>query len=122
VHAEFLTTLRFWSDRGVDGFRIDVAHGLSKDLPAVLPSQAELDAMDTTDGQHPMWDRDAVHEIYREWRQVFDEYDPPRIAVAEAWVATAERRAKYAPRRASARRSTSTCSRPTSTPRSSATS
>ncbi|GAA4479707.1 glycoside hydrolase family 13 protein [Microbacterium panaciterrae] len=96
VHAEFLSTLRFWSDRGVDGFRIDVAHGLSKDLPAVLPSQAELDAIDTTDGQHPMWDRDAVHEIYREWRQVFDKYDPPRIAVAEAWVATAERRAKYA--------------------------
>ena len=96
VHAEFLSTLRFWSDRGVDGFRIDVAHGLSKDLPDVLPSQAELDAMDTTDGQHPMWDRDAVHDIYREWRQVFDEYDPPRIAVAEAWVATAERRAKYA--------------------------
>ena len=96
VHAEFLSTLRFWSDRGVDGFRIDVAHGLSKDLPDVLPSQAELDAMDTTDGQHPLWDRDAVHDIYREWRQVFDEYDPPRIAVAEAWVATAERRAKYA--------------------------
>ncbi|MCE4026109.1 glycoside hydrolase family 13 protein [Microbacterium sp. Au-Mic1] len=96
VHAEFLETMRFWSDRGVDGFRIDVAHGLSKDLPEVLPSQAELDAMDTTGGQHPMWDRDAVHDIYREWRQVFDEYDPPRIAVAEAWVATAERRAKYA--------------------------
>jgi alpha-glucosidase len=36
-----------------------------------------------------------VHEIYREWRQVFDEYDPPRIAVAEAWVAT-ERGPKYA--------------------------
>ncbi|WP_298866353.1 glycoside hydrolase family 13 protein [uncultured Microbacterium sp.] len=96
VHAEFVQTLRFWSDRGVDGFRIDVAHGLSKDLPAVLPSQAELDAMDAASGRHPLWDRDAVHEIYREWRRVFDEYDPPRIAVAEAWVATAERRAKYA--------------------------
>jgi alpha-glucosidase len=96
VHAEFIHTLRFWSDRGVDGFRIDVAHGLSKDLPEVLPSQAELDAMDRTNGQHPLWDRDAVHEIYREWRKVFDEYDPPRIAVAEAWVATAGRRAAYA--------------------------
>lgn len=30
VHADFLTTLRFWSDRGVDGFRIDVANGLAK--------------------------------------------------------------------------------------------
>ncbi|HEX2143435.1 MAG TPA: alpha-amylase family glycosyl hydrolase [Glycomyces sp.] len=96
VHQDFLTTLRFWSDRGVDGFRVDVAHGLAKDLPAELPSQAELDAMDDTSGEHPMWDRDEVHEIYREWRQVFDEYDPPRIAVAEAWVATPERRARYA--------------------------
>jgi alpha-glucosidase len=96
VRSEFLHTLRFWSDRGVDGFRIDVAHGLSKDLPEVLPSQLELDALDRTTGLHPLWDRDAVHDIYREWRQVFDEYDPPRIAVAEAWVANAERRAKYA--------------------------
>lgn len=43
-----------------------------------------------------MWGRDNVHDIYAEWRSVLDEYDPPRIAVAEAWVATAERRAKYA--------------------------
>lgn len=96
VHEDFLTTLRFWSDRGVDGFRVDVAHGCAKELPEVLPSQAELDATPTTDGQHPIWDRDDVHEIYAEWRQVLNEYDPPRIAVAEAWVASAERRARYA--------------------------
>ncbi|SEB67773.1 alpha-glucosidase [Paramicrobacterium humi] len=96
VRDDFLATLRFWSDRGVDGFRVDVAHGLAKELPAVLPSQAELDAMEKTTGQHPLWDRDEVHEIYAEWRGVFNEYDPPRIAVAEAWVATPERRARYA--------------------------
>ncbi|WP_166997037.1 glycoside hydrolase family 13 protein [Paramicrobacterium fandaimingii] len=96
VHEDFLTTLRFWSDRGVDGFRVDVAHGCAKELPDVLPTQAELDATPTTDGQHPLWDRDEVHDIYAEWRQVLDEYDPPRIAVAEAWVASAERRARYA--------------------------
>ncbi|HEX7352418.1 glycoside hydrolase family 13 protein [Brachybacterium sp.] len=95
VHADFLQTLRFWSDRGVDGFRIDVAHGLAKDLGEELPSRAELKAM-PKDGTHPLWDRDDVHEIYAEWRAVFDEYDPPRIAVAEAWVETSERRAKYA--------------------------
>ena len=44
---------------------------------------------------HPLRDRDEVHEIYREWRRLFDEYDPPRTAVAEAWVA-AHRRARYA--------------------------
>ena len=95
VHEDFLRTLAFWSDRGVDGFRIDVAHGLAKDLTEVLPSKAELKEM-PKDGTHPLWDRDDVHQIYAEWRELFDRYDPPRIAVAEAWVETAERRAKYA--------------------------
>ncbi|OJX97877.1 MAG: alpha-amylase [Micrococcales bacterium 73-15] len=96
VREEFLTTLRFWSDRGVDGFRVDVAHLLLKDLPETLPSRAELAAMDRTSGTHPLEDRDEVQDVYATWREVFDSYDPPRIAVAEAWVATPERRARYA--------------------------
>ncbi|WP_460689495.1 alpha-amylase family glycosyl hydrolase, partial [Nesterenkonia suensis] len=100
VREDFLTTLRFWSDRGVDGFRVDVAHALAKDLPETLPTQAELGPFNTgadgfVDGSHPYWDRDEVHEIYAAWRQLFDEYDPPRTAVAEAWVHP-ERRARYA--------------------------
>jgi len=95
VREDFLKTLRFWSDRGVDGFRIDVAHMLTKDLSEPLPSRAELERI-PQDGAHPLIDRDDVHEIYAEWRRVFDEYDPPRTAVAEAWVSTPERRAKYA--------------------------
>jgi len=95
VREDFLKTLRFWSDRGVDGFRIDVAHMLTKDLTEPLPSTAEL-ALLPHDGNHPLHDRDDVHEIYAEWRRVFNEYDPPRTAVAEAWVSTPERRAKYA--------------------------
>lgn len=85
VRADFVRTLRFWSDRGVDGFRIDVAHQLTKDLTEPLPSWAELEAM-PKDGNHPIWDRDDVHEVYAEWREVFNSYDPPRTAVAEAWV------------------------------------
>lgn len=85
VRADFVKTLRFWSDRGVDGFRIDVAHMLTKDLVEPLPSRAELERM-PQDGKHPLIDRDDVHEIYAEWRAVFDSYDPPRTAVAEAWV------------------------------------
>src|SRR6478609_2552022 len=85
VRADFLTTLRFWADRGVDGFRIDVAHMPAKDLTEPLPSSAELAAM-PIDGTHPLLDRDEVHEIYAQWREVFDSYDPPRAAVAEAWV------------------------------------
>ena len=85
VREDFVRTLRFWSDRGVDGFRIDVAHMLTKDLTEPLPSQAELDAL-PQGRQHPVIDRDDVHDIYAEWRAVFNEYDPPRTAVAEAWV------------------------------------
>lgn len=94
VRQDFLTTLRFWADRGVDGFRIDVAHALAKDLSEPLPSQAELGS-DIWGGAHPLQDRDEVHDIYREWRRLFDEYDPPRTAVAEAWV-PAHRRSRYA--------------------------
>ncbi len=85
VRADFLTTLRFWADRGVDGFRVDVAHMLAKDLTEPLPSADALDRL-PRDGNHPLPDRDDVHEIYAEWREVFDSYDPPRTAVAEAWV------------------------------------
>ena len=100
VRADFLHTLRFWSDRGVDGFRIDVAHMLTKDLPAPgepLPTWAEIEAL-PQDGNHPLFDRDDVHDVYAGWREVFDSYDPPRTAVAEAWVGSAERRARYASR------------------------
>nr|WP_223875243.1 glycoside hydrolase family 13 protein [Nanchangia anserum] len=94
VREDFLTTLRFWSDRGVDGFRIDVAHALTKDLTEPLPMWDELQAM-PWDGTHPIWDRDDVHEVYAAWREVFNSYDPPRTAVAEAWVA-ADRVPRYA--------------------------
>ena len=100
IRDDFLKTLRFWSDRGVDGFRVDVAHALTKDLTEPLLSKVELSAANTgtdgfADGSHPFWDRDEVHEIYAEWREVFNEYNPPRTAVAEAWV-HATRRARYA--------------------------
>ncbi|MGI3779309.1 MAG: glycoside hydrolase family 13 protein [Janthinobacterium lividum] len=95
VHEEFLTTLRFWADRGVDGYRVDVAHALAKDLSEPLRSKPETPGVLPTDGSDPLFDRDEVHEIYAEWRGVFDEYDPPRTAVAEAFSAP-ERRALYA--------------------------
>ncbi len=84
VRAEFERTLRFWADRGVDGFRIDVAHALAKDLDS-LPLE-ELGRGRGADGLDPLWDRPEVHEIYRSWRRVFNEYEPARFAVAEAWV------------------------------------
>jgi alpha-glucosidase len=86
VRAEFRDTLRFWADRGVDGFRVDVAHGLVKDLNEPYQPWSELADMLRPDGSHPLWDREELPDVYREWRQVFDAYDPPRIAVAEAAV------------------------------------
>ena len=96
VRAYFEGTLRFWADRGVDGFRIDVAHALVKDMTEPLRSQTTLDAALPRDGSDPLYDREGLHEIYRSWRRVFDEYDPPRMAVAETWTPTSFRNYLYA--------------------------
>jgi alpha-glucosidase len=103
VHAEFEQTLRFWFDRGVDGFRIDVAHGLAKaaGLPDLgLPRDADdgpalLGTVGVHEGEHPFWDREDVHEVYRAWRTVADSYPDPRVFVAEAWVDRPERLIRY---------------------------
>ncbi|HYO32777.1 MAG TPA: glycoside hydrolase family 13 protein [Nocardioidaceae bacterium] len=92
VSAEFEDILRFWFDRDVDGFRIDVAHALAKaeGLPNAGPRVGGQDLE-----VHPAWDNDHVHEIYRAWRKVADSYDPPKIFTAEAWVRSNERLAMY---------------------------
>ncbi|OAN39933.1 alpha-glucosidase [Mycolicibacterium iranicum] len=99
VRAEFEDILSFWFDRGVDGFRIDVAHGLVKveGLPdGVDPSvDAAPHSMLVFGDRHPAWDQDGVHEIYRGWRAVADRYTPERIFIAEAWVSSNERLARY---------------------------
>lgn len=97
IRDEFLATLRFWFDRGVDGFRIDVAHGLVKDdsLPDVgdLPFPLPDDTPDDVD--HPHWDRPGIHEIFRSWRAVADEYSPERAFCGEIWVGRPHRLAAY---------------------------
>jgi len=96
VELDFLKTLKFWSDRGVDGFRIDVAHALKKDFTRFNKSYTKIDSMKiATNGNDIIFDRNEVHEIYREWRKLFNQYNPPRVAVAEAYV-PASRRTQYA--------------------------
>ncbi len=95
VRAEFEQTMHFWFQRGVDGFRIDVAHGLVKadglpDVGSIVWPPLTSDPVD-----HPHWDRDEVHDIYRSWRTLADGYEDPRVFVAEAWVHNAERLAQY---------------------------
>jgi alpha-glucosidase len=80
VRAEFEDILRFWLDRGVDGFRIDVADFLVKD-PA-LPDVAGLPA----GARKPWEDQDGLHDIYRSWRHVIDSYPGDRVFVGEIWL------------------------------------
>jgi alpha-glucosidase len=106
----FEDVLRFWLDRGVDGFRIDVAHGLFKEegLPdqrltpadhaaANIAENAEAGALVPTarPDHEPMWDQPEVHEVYRSWRKILDSYPGERMAVGEAWTRDAPAMARY---------------------------
>ena len=109
VHEDFEKTLRFWLDKGVDGFRIDVAHGLAKEEilkdhrdPEGLTRALRLDVSDMPRDEResllsdvPFFDREGVHEIYRQWRKVFDSYSGERMSVAEAWVHPSSRATRY---------------------------
>jgi alpha-glucosidase len=86
VRAEFEDVLRFWFDRGVDGFRIDSAALLVKD-----PSLA--DAVPGRD--HPFLDRDGVHEVYRAWRAIAEQYPGDRVLIGEVWLPDVERMTRY---------------------------
>ena len=96
VREEFRRILRFWLDRGVDGFRVDVAHGLMKaeGLPDYLPDP-EAGSMGGEEANVPYWGQDAVHEVYRDWRKIMEEYAGDRALAAEAWLPTAERTAEW---------------------------
>jgi alpha-glucosidase len=119
VPAMFEDVLRFWLDRGVDGFRIDVAHGLFKvkslrDQRGRVPGQRDVPAdheersmversadheersmVERTLLDEPMWDQPEVHDVYRSWRRIIDSYDGDRMAVAEAWTQSPASMARY---------------------------
>jgi alpha-glucosidase len=90
VPDAFDEILRFWFDRGIAGFRIDVANGLVKDRDL-------RDNPDTTHEDHPMvrtiglrpvynMNQAEVHDVYRRWRAIADSYDPSRLLLGETWV------------------------------------
>ncbi|WP_406402998.1 glycoside hydrolase family 13 protein [Streptomyces sp. NBC_00879] len=94
VHEEFESVLRFWLDLGVDGFRIDVAHGMVK--AAGLPDIGHKEQARLIGAQKlPFFDQDGVHEIHRSWRRLLDSYPGDRIGVAEAWAPSPDRLALY---------------------------
>jgi alpha-glucosidase len=104
VRGEMESVIRFWLDRGVDGFRIDVAHGLVKKAGLPDGRTRQRPTGEPTSAQ-PMWDQPGVHEIYRSWRAILNSYnadgpdaevaDEDRILCAEAWVHPAESLALY---------------------------
>ena len=89
VRAEFEDILRFWLDRGVDGFRIDVADLLVKD-PA-LPDVAGL----PPGARRPWEDQGGLHDIYRSWRRLIDSYPGDRVFVGELWISPVTRLRPY---------------------------
>jgi len=90
VRGEHEDVLRFWFDRGVAGVRIDSAA-----LPVKDPALPDLPAGSAPTVGHPHIDRDELHDIYRDWRAVADEYDGERVLVGEVWLDDAERFARY---------------------------
>lgn len=107
----FEGVLRAWLDRGVDGFRVDVAHGLFKEASlrdqqvadGEVPSSESQESASTggasmverTLRDEPMWDQPEVHEVYRRWRRVLDSFPGDRMDVAEAWTQTPDSMARF---------------------------
>jgi alpha-glucosidase len=96
VREEFRRILRFWLDRGVDGFRVDVAHGLIKaeGLPDYIPP-ADAASMGGEEANVPYWGQEGVHDVYRDWRTILEEYAGDRALAAEAWLPTADKTALW---------------------------
>ncbi len=96
VREEFRRILRFWLDRGVDGFRVDVAHGMVKadGLPDYTPNP-DGGSMGGDSADVPYWGQDGVHDIYRDWNKLLAEYDGDRALCGEAWLPTIEQTTKW---------------------------
>ena len=93
VHVEFERVLHFWLQRGVAGFRVDVAHALvkAKGLPD-WGGRANGKSIEGFPGyMAPMFGQDGVHKIFRRWREILDSYDGEKILCAEANVDPVDR-------------------------------
>jgi alpha-glucosidase len=88
VQEAFEQILKFWLERGVDGFRVDQPHAMAKakglpDHPYV--SEAGAGFIEGRENP-PMWFQEEVHPIFRRWRKILESYDGDRAMCGEAYV------------------------------------
>ena len=99
VRDEFDRILGHWFDRGVAGFRIDVAHMIVKDaeLRDNPPAGDDASLLDQLRGQVPVYNsnRPEVHDVHRRWRTIADSYDPTRLLLGETFVGALEQVIPY---------------------------
>lgn len=88
VQETFENILRFWLDRGVDGFRVDQPHAMAK--AEGLPDHPDIERAGAGfiegEASPPMWFQPEVHPIFRRWREILDSYPGERAMCGEAYV------------------------------------
>jgi alpha-glucosidase len=92
VEAAMHGTLRFWLDRGVDGFRMDVIHRIAKD-PEFADNPASPEPGGPAEIHHDQ-DWPTIHERLRRIRSVLDEYED-RMMVGEVHIYDLGRLVEY---------------------------
>jgi alpha-glucosidase len=88
VQLEFEEILKFWLDRGVDGFRVDQPHAMAKAVGLPDHPYVEEAGAGFIEGREnpPMWFQEEVHEIFRNWRKILESYPGDRAMCGEAYV------------------------------------
>ena len=88
VQDAFEQILRFWLDRGVDGFRVDQPHAMAK--ADGLPDHPDIERAGAGfiegEAAPPMWFQPEVHPIFRRWRAILNSYPGQRAMCGEAYV------------------------------------
>jgi alpha-glucosidase len=100
VRAAFVDILETWFERGVDGFRIDVAHSLVKDqrfadnpvLVEVAPDAPPKERFEAFEHRYDL-DQDGVLDVYREWNEVADAHDG--VLLGEVYLLETDRLHRY---------------------------
>jgi alpha-glucosidase len=95
VHEEWRQILRFWLDRGVDGFRIDVAHALYKSAALADETTVAVAGGPGANPRSQVWDQPEVVDVFRDWRTITDSYDGDRMMVGEVFILDVDRVKRY---------------------------